>query len=95
MPKKKKYTTRDIAQKCQVSQSTVSMILSGREDIHFKTRVTYILHRIYPKGQGFREAYPFFYKHVWAYIFLPVYRLARRGNIKSLFREAMLALKTR
>ncbi len=36
MPKKKKYTTRDIAQKCQVSQSTVSMILSGREDIHFK-----------------------------------------------------------
>ena len=67
----------------------------GREDIHFKTRVTYILHRIYPKGQGFREAYPFFYKHVWAYIFLPVYRLARRGNIKSLIREAMLALKTR
>ena len=67
----------------------------GREDIHFKTRITYILHRIYPKGQGFREAYPFFYKHVWAYIFLPVYRLARRGNIKSLIREAKLALKTR
>ena len=36
MPRKKKYTTRDIAEKCQVSQSTVSMILSGREDIHFK-----------------------------------------------------------
>ncbi len=67
----------------------------GRENIHFKTRLIYILHRIYPKGQGFREAYPFFYKHAWAYVFLPLYRLVRRGNIRSLIREAKLALKTR
>ncbi len=33
--KKKKTTTRDIAKECGVSQSTVSMILSGRTDIHF------------------------------------------------------------
>ena len=33
---KSKVTTRDIAKECQVSQSAVSMILSGREDIHFK-----------------------------------------------------------
>ena len=65
------------------------------ERIHFLTRIRYILHRLYPKGEGFRERYPFFYKHVWAYIFLPVYRLARRGNIKSLIREAKLALKIR
>ncbi len=32
---KKKVTTRDIAQKCGLSQTTVSMILSGRPDIHF------------------------------------------------------------
>lgn len=36
MAENKKVTTRDIARKCKVSQSTVSMILSGREDIHFK-----------------------------------------------------------
>ena len=36
MKKKQKTTTRDIARKCNLSQSTVSMILSGREDIHFK-----------------------------------------------------------
>ena len=33
--KKKKTTTRDIARECFVSQSAVSMILSGRTDIHF------------------------------------------------------------
>lgn len=32
---KKRTTTRDIAKACFVSQSAVSMILSGREDIHF------------------------------------------------------------
>ncbi|MBQ9156495.1 MAG: LacI family DNA-binding transcriptional regulator [Eubacterium sp.] len=36
MPKKKKVTTRDIASACGLSQTTVSMVLSGREDIHFK-----------------------------------------------------------
>ncbi len=36
MPKKNKATTRDIARECKLSQSTVSMVLSGREDIHFK-----------------------------------------------------------
>lgn len=36
MQKKKKVTTRDIAKKCNISQSTVSMVLSGREDIHFR-----------------------------------------------------------
>lgn len=35
MEKKKRTTTRDIARACFVSQSAVSMILSGREDIHF------------------------------------------------------------
>ena len=65
------------------------------ERIHFLTRIRYILHRIYPKGQGYPERYPFFYKHVWAYVFLPVYRLALRGNIKRFIREAKLALKTR
>lgn len=35
MDKKKRTTTRDIAKACFVSQSAVSMILSGREDIHF------------------------------------------------------------
>ena len=35
MEKKKRTTTRDIAKACFVSQSAVSMILSGREDIHF------------------------------------------------------------
>ena len=34
---KKRTTTRDIAKACFVSQSAVSMILSGREDIHFAT----------------------------------------------------------
>ncbi|MBR0382258.1 MAG: LacI family DNA-binding transcriptional regulator [Eubacterium sp.] len=36
MSEKRKVTTRDIAKKCQVSQTAVSMVLSGREDIHFK-----------------------------------------------------------
>ena len=36
MPKKPKVTTRDIARKCNLSQSTVSMVLSGREDISFR-----------------------------------------------------------
>ena len=35
MNRKKRTTTRDIAKACFVSQSAVSMILSGREDIHF------------------------------------------------------------
>lgn len=35
MPDKKKTTTRDIAKACFVSQSAVSMILSGRTDMHF------------------------------------------------------------
>lgn len=35
MSGKKRTTTRDIAKACFVSQSAVSMILSGREDIHF------------------------------------------------------------
>lgn len=35
MPDKKKPTTRDIAKACFVSQSAVSMILSGRTDMHF------------------------------------------------------------
>ena len=36
MKKSQKVTTRDIARKCNLSQSTVSMVLSGREDINFK-----------------------------------------------------------
>ena len=36
MTGKSKVTTRQIAKECGVSQSAVSMILSGREDIHFK-----------------------------------------------------------
>lgn len=35
MPNQKKTTTRDIAKACFVSQSAVSMILSGRTDMHF------------------------------------------------------------
>lgn len=35
MNRKKRTTTRDIAKVCFVSQSAVSMILSGRKDIHF------------------------------------------------------------
>ena len=35
MSDKKKTTTRDIAKACFVSQSAVSMILSGRTDMHF------------------------------------------------------------
>lgn len=35
MDEKKKVTTRDIAKACFVSQSAVSMILSGRTDMHF------------------------------------------------------------
>lgn len=35
MTRHKKVTTRDIAKECFVSQSAVSMILSGRTDIHF------------------------------------------------------------
>ncbi len=35
MSEKKKPTTRDIAKACFVSQSAVSMILSGRTDVHF------------------------------------------------------------
>ncbi|MCI8327560.1 MAG: LacI family transcriptional regulator [Lachnospiraceae bacterium] len=35
MSEKKKPTTRDIAKACFVSQSAVSMILSGRTDMHF------------------------------------------------------------
>lgn len=35
MAEKKKPTTRDIAKACYVSQSAVSMILSGRTDMHF------------------------------------------------------------
>ncbi len=35
MPKKNKVTTRDIAREAGLSQSTVSMILSGRKDIKF------------------------------------------------------------
>src|SRR5699024_12477059 len=34
MSDKKKTTTRDIAKACFVSQSAVSMILSGRTDMH-------------------------------------------------------------
>lgn len=67
----------------------------GGDDIHFRTRISYILHRIYPKGAAYVERYPFFYRHVWAYIFLPVYRLIQRENLKSLIREAKMALKTR
>ena len=33
--KKNRITTRDIAKECNVSQTTVSMILSGREDVSF------------------------------------------------------------
>ena len=33
---KNSLTTRDIARKCNLSQSTVSMVLSGREDISFR-----------------------------------------------------------
>ena len=68
----------------------------GRDDIRFKTRAIYILHRLYPKGAWYVKEYPFFYRHVWAYVFfLPIYRILRRGNIKSLIREAKIALKTR
>ena len=67
----------------------------GSDDIHIMTRITYILHRLYPKGEGYVVRYPFFYKHVWAYVFLPIYRLARRGNIKSLIREVKMAWKIR
>ena len=67
----------------------------GRDEIGYKARVIYILHRIYPKGKRYAERYPFFYKHVWAYVFLPIYRLARRGNIKSLIREVKMAWKIR
>lgn len=35
MEKKQKVTTRDIARQSGVSQSTVSMILSGKTDVHF------------------------------------------------------------
>ena len=35
MNEKKRTTTRDIVKASFVSQSAVSMILSGREDIHF------------------------------------------------------------
>ncbi len=35
MPKKKKVTTRDIAKKCGISQTTVSMILSRKEGMQF------------------------------------------------------------
>ncbi len=35
MPKKEKITTRDIARESGLSQSTVSMILSGRQDMKF------------------------------------------------------------
>ena len=72
------------------------LVREGKSDnIHFSTRIRYILHRIYPDRRRYQECYPFFCNHVWAYVFLPVYRLIRRGNIKSLIREAKLALKTR
>ena len=45
MNKKKKVSTRDIAKKCNLSQSTVSMVLSGREDIHFKQETVDIVLR--------------------------------------------------
>lgn len=38
MEKKKKVTTRDIASVSGVSQSTVSMILSGKTDVHFSDK---------------------------------------------------------
>lgn len=44
MPDKKKPTTRDIAKACFVSQSAVSMILSGRSDMHFSKETISLVH---------------------------------------------------
>ena len=45
MPDKKKPTTRDIAKACFVSQSAVSMILSGRTDMHFSKETVELVQR--------------------------------------------------
>ena len=59
MAEKKKITTRDIARECGLSQSTVSMVLSGREDIHFKEdTVQKVLNTAREMGYAYRKRPP-------------------------------------
>jgi hypothetical protein len=69
--------------------------LGNEEKISLKTRIRYILDRIYPKGFRYEEKYAFFYRHKWAYPFLPIYRLFVRGDVKSAIREAKRSMKTK
>ena len=91
------YFCRNLELPDVTSRIAVAVVESHPEDYKLFSLYDglYVFRRFFIPREIIPEAYPFFYKHVWAYIFLPVYRLARRGNIKSLIREAKLALKTR
>ena len=69
--------------------------LGNEEHISIWTRLRYIRERIYPQGWRYEEKYAFFYRHKWAYPFLPIYRLFARGDLKSVIREAKRSMKTK
>ena len=69
--------------------------LGNEEHISIWTRLRYIRERIYPQGWRYEEKYAFFYRHKWAYPFLPIYRLFVRGDVKSAIREAKRSMKTK
>ena len=69
--------------------------LGNEEHISIWTRLRYIRERIYPQGWRYEEKYAFFYRHKWAYPFLPIYRLFARGDVKSVIREAKRSMKTK
>ena len=57
MGKRKKVTTRDIAEALGISQSTVSMILSGRPNVSF-TEETILQVQNAAKNMGYQKSNP-------------------------------------
>ena len=54
-----------------------------------RSKLRYLKDRLYPLQDTYREMYPFFYHHKWAFPFLPFYRLLRavRGGRDSILEE--------
>ena len=54
-----------------------------------RSKLRYLKGRLYPLQDTYREMYPFFYHHKWAFPFLPFYRLLRavRGGRDSILEE--------
>ena len=41
------------------------------------SKAGYLWQRLYPGQDSYKDRYPFFYRHKWAYPLLPAYRLIR------------------